>query len=316
MKRLFLSVFGFLLILVGIIGWLLPILPGWPFIFLGLSFIAPSFAAKLKRRVLRRFSKKEIVYLEDWRKLKVHTGFTTRHFPLVLHHTDDLSESSNQTAFEKLLTESRVLLSHQALLGSKFIYLNQVHGDKIAVLDDVSPFKNNGFYRLPETDGVLTHRSDLTLLVMTADCLSIFFSAGKQDRHWVGVVHAGWKGTQKEIAKQAFCLIQQRSQCDPSEVRVTFGPRISKKKYEVGPEFKEYFPMNKKTGHSPVFLKNDKIYFDLAGENQRQLISAGAKPDHIQDLEICTVSENDDYYSFRKEKDGAGRIVSFIKKYS
>ena len=234
---------------------------------------------------------------------------------MVLRSADDLSESSNQAAFQKLLTESRVLLTHQASLGSKFIYLNQVHGDRIAVLDDPARFKNNGFYRLPETDGVLTQRPDLTLLVMTADCLSIFFSAGKQERHWVGVVHAGWKGTQKEIAKQAFYLIQQESQCDPSEVRVTFGPRIGKKQYEVGPEFKEYLPWNAPTGQSPIIVKRDKLYFDLAGENRRQLIAAGARPDHIRDLEICTVSENDDYYSFRKEKDGVGRIVSFIKKY-
>ena len=313
MKKIFLTIAGIVLIAIGMLGWILPILPGWLFIFLGISFIAPSFAARLKRRILRHFSKKEIVYLEDWRKLKAHAGFTTRHFQLVLHSTDDLSEPSNQAIFEKLLTEDRVLLSHQVSLGSKFIYLNQVHGDRIAVLDDTAQFKNHGFYRLPETDGVLTHRPDLTLLAMTADCLSIFFSAGKQDRHWVGVVHAGWKGTQKEIAKHAFRMIQERSQCDPSQIRVFFGPRIGKDQYEVGREFKQQFP---RAGSSTFIYKNDKFYFDLAGENRRQLIEAGAKSHHIQDLEICTVSENDDYYSFRKEKDAVGRMVSYIRKFS
>ncbi len=258
--------------------------------------------------ILRRFSKKEIVHLGDWRRLKIHAGFTTRHFPLVLHNTEDLSESSNQSKFKKLLSESPVLLSHQVSLGSKFVYVDQVHGDRIAVLDDVAPFANDGFYRFSGTDGVLTNLPGLTLLVMTADCLSIFFSAGKGDNHWVGLVHAGWRGTQKEIAKKAFRTIQERSACPSSEIRVIFGPCIGKNQYEVGEDFVRYFP------HT-VREKRGKLFFDLAGENKGPLVEAGAKLENILDLEICTVSENDDFYSFRKEKESAGRLISFIKKF-
>ena len=64
MKKFFLFIAGIFLILIGIVGWLLPVVPGWAFIFIGLSFIAPAFAARLKRRILRRFSKKEVVYLK------------------------------------------------------------------------------------------------------------------------------------------------------------------------------------------------------------------------------------------------------------
>ena len=66
---------------------------------------------------------------------------------------------------------------------------------------------------------------------------------------------------------------------------------------------------------SPLRQKDGTWYFDLAGENRRQLIEVGAKPDHILDLEICTVAENEDFYSFRKEKEAAGRIISFISKF-
>src|SRR3989338_1828921 len=104
MKRIVLVVLGFILILIGILGWILLILPGWLFIFLGLSLIAPSFAVRLTRRILRHFSKKEIVYLEDWRKLKVHAGFTTRHSALFLHSTDDLSDISNQNRLTRAIS--------------------------------------------------------------------------------------------------------------------------------------------------------------------------------------------------------------------
>lgn len=43
---------GFLLILVGLIGWLLPIMPGWPFILLGLALLSRHFhwARRLRRQ--------------------------------------------------------------------------------------------------------------------------------------------------------------------------------------------------------------------------------------------------------------------------
>ena len=310
MKKLLLGVFGFFLILVGIAGILLPVIPGWFFIFLGLSFIAPAFAARLKRRVLRRFSKQGVVYLEEWKKLKTHAGFTTRHLPLSLQNTEDFSHSSNQELFKTLFSVNRILLSHGMKPASQFAYLNQVHGDQIVILEDKQTFSQGEFAYFPKADGVLTNLKEATLLVLTADCLPVFFSAGKNEDHWIGLVHAGWRGTQKEIVRKAFQMIRERSKSGASDVHVIFGPRIGKDRYEVGEEFVKYFGS---TGS--LHRKNNKLYFDLAGENRRQLLQAGARAAHILDLEICTISENVDFYSFRKEKESAGRIVSFISKF-
>jgi len=87
-----------------------------------------------------------------------------------------------------------------------------------------------------------------------------------------------------------------------------FGPRIGKNNYEVGKEFENYFP------GSSLILKEGKLFFDLAGENKRQLLSAGAVENNIFDPEICTVKENENFYSFRKEKEAAGRTISFITR--
>lgn len=312
MKKIALGIAGLLLILVGVAGLILPILPGWPFVFLGLSMVAPAYAERLKRRVLRRFSKKELIYLENYEKYKIHAGFTTRHFPVILRKTDELSNPSKKDQLMKAFSESAVLASHRVSVGSRFVYLNQIHGDRIAVLDKSDDFSDNSFRCFSEADGVMTNIKEVALLVMTADCLSIFMAAGKGDRQWVALIHAGWRGTQKEIAKKAFQMLQERSECLSSEIRVIFGPCIGKDQYEVGGEFLGMFgPVS--DSRSPIRRKGKKLYFDLAGENRRQLIKAGAKLENIKDLEICTVSENDDFYSFRKEKDGAGRVISFIK---
>ena len=290
MKRIAVFAVGILLIMVGIVGVILPILPGWVLIFFGLSMIAPNLAQKWRRRFFRKFFKNGVVYLEEWKKTRAQAGFTTRHFPLFLRNTDELLEEGNQKKFALPLP------------FKKFVLLKQVHGEQIAVLEDPAAYAGEGFYHVPGSDGAITNIPGLTLLVFTADCLPIFFLAG----NWVGLVHAGWRGTQSQIAPQALKLLSEKSGRKPKNIRIVFGPCIGPCHYEVGPGFRSYFPA------SSLAERHGKLYFDLAKENARQLREAGAVPGKISDYEICTVAENDDFYSFRKEKDKAGRMISFI----
>ena len=302
MRKIFVWVAGIFLILLGIIGLILPIMPGWVLIFLGLSFIAPKLAQKLRRRIFRKFFKSDIVHLEEWKKTRAQAGFTTRHFPLFLSKTDDLLEEANQKKFIALLSESPVIKSRRLGPLKKFVLLKQVHGEQLAVLEDSASYAREGFYHVPGSDGAVTNIPGLTLLVFSADCLPIFFLAGR----WIGLVHAGWRGTQNQIAPKVLKLLSEKSGRKPKNIRVLFGPRIGVGHYEVGQEFRTIFPA------SSLVEKNNKLYFDLAKENARQLKDAGAAGRRISDHEICTVSENDDFYSFRKEGDKAGRNVSFI----
>ena len=54
MKKVLLAIAGAVLVLIGIAGLILPVLPGWLFIFLGLSFIAPEFAEKNKKKSFKK----------------------------------------------------------------------------------------------------------------------------------------------------------------------------------------------------------------------------------------------------------------------
>ena len=101
-------------------------------------------------------------------------------------------------------------------------------------------------------------------------------------------------------------MILEKSSCAPADVRILFGASIRKDRYEVGGEFQDYFKA------PSLQKKNGKFYFDLAGENKKQLLNGGALEKNILDFEFCTVGENEDFYSFRKEKESAGRMVSFI----
>ncbi len=308
MKRILFFVIGILLILVGVVGWILPVMPGWPFIFLGLSFIAPRLAERVKHRVLRKLFKQDFVLLDSWKKNGTQAGFTTRHFPLVLKKTDDLLDSQKQEQFIRYFSKLNNNPSGQSGLFEKFALLNQVHGDGVAVLFGPEKYSEKGFYHIPQCDAAITDIQGMTLLVFTADCLSVFFSAGS----WVGLAHAGWRGTQKKITAKTFQLLLENSGVSSGEVKISFGPSIGVKHYEVGQEFQNIFPSS-----SLMFIgkgSHRSLHFDLAKENKRQLLELEADPKNMADYGICTVSENKNFYSFRKEKDAAGRMISFIQR--
>jgi copper oxidase (laccase) domain-containing protein len=50
---------------------------------------------------------------------------------------------------------------------------------------------------------------------------------------------------------------------------------------------------------------------DLAGANRRLLIEAGLSPNRVYVSNLCTICLPEEFYSFRREKEAAGRQYSF-----
>ncbi len=246
---------------------------------------------------------KDIVFFPGWKKYGADAGVTTKLFPVFLKKTDDLDHPANRFRLEEALRRSPSAAGARARFPGRFAYLQQVHGGKVAVLKKGAVPAGQKFTRLGETDGVITDIPGLTLLAMTADCLSVYFYAPG----WSGVVHAGWRGTQLRIAETAAKLILRESGRKPSELRVIFGPSICGKHYEVGPEFKAHFP------GTALSRKKEKYYFDLTRENENQLRALGVPAKNFHFSDLCTVSGGRRFYSFRKEKESAGRMISFIQ---
>ena len=313
MKKIALFIVGIVLIIVGIAGLILPVLPGWALIFQGLYLITPRLATRLQKRIYRKLLKKEVFYFDEWRRYGIDAGFTTKNFRLFMKKTDELLDAANQEMFTQLFWKNRMAGARHRRLSRGFVVLNQVHEDTVAVLEDADTYKS-GFHHLLRADGVITNIRRLTLLVMTADCLSVYFivadkkSPRRSPSRWVGLAHAGWRGTQKGIAVKTFRLLLEKSGVAPAHVRIIFGPSIGADHYKVGQEFREYFPA------TSLAEKDNKLYFDLIKENERQLVEAGAIHDNISDQGICTMCEADSFHSFRRDGDTSGRMVSFITK--
>lgn len=176
--------------------------------------------------------------------------------------------------------------------------VRQVHGSTIIRLK-----KNNSF---PEkvflADGIVTNCVDIPIAVRTADCLSIFiFDSVKR---CIGIVHAGWKGTKQQIAFKAVKALEEEWGCAPAHLKVAFGPAIQKCCYEVGVEFKRYFP-------EALIHRHGRLFLDLPLVNKKQLIKAGVKEENILDHSLCT-SCRKEYFSFRRDGEKCGRMLHLM----
>ncbi|MBI5149402.1 MAG: peptidoglycan editing factor PgeF [Candidatus Omnitrophica bacterium] len=177
--------------------------------------------------------------------------------------------------------------------------VRQVHGHKIVVAARGAARKS---VALEEADGILTDRHNLAIAVRTADCLSVFIYDPRNDV--IGLIHAGWRGTQQQIIKKAMTLMRAHWDSRPRDLRVAFGPAIRSCCYQVASPFLEYFPRE-------TVKRKQGYFFDLPQANRNQLAEAGVDAANIMDCGVCTHCDPE-YFSYRREGEAAGRMISLM----
>ncbi len=180
------------------------------------------------------------------------------------------------------------------------VFLHQVHGNRIV---RITKELAQTHIEPEEADGLITNVPHISLAIRTADCLPIFLYDPQNKA--IGLVHAGWQGSHKKIAFKVVEEMEKYFHTDPSDLKIAFGPAIRPCCYEVGKEFKEYFPAETRRDLSGQF------FLDLMRVNRHQLKSLGVKEENIFDSEECTCC-NKDYFSYRRQGAKAGRMVSVI----
>jgi YfiH family protein len=151
---------------------------------------------------------------------------------------------------------------------------------------------------LGQGDALLENTPGAVVAVKTADCIPILL-ADERSRA-VAAVHAGWRGTVAQIAAGAVKSMRDRFGTDPRDLHAAIGPGIGKCCYQVGPEVAAHFG-GQGRGH-----------IDLAEANRNQLLAAGVPPERIYVSDLCTMCRPGEFHSFRRDKDAAGRLYSFV----
>jgi YfiH family protein len=170
--------------------------------------------------------------------------------------------------------------------------LRQIHSG--LVLEALTP----GADRFAEGDALVTHNQGVLAGVRTADCVPILIADERNQA--VAAIHAGWRGTAVRIVENAVDELRRRYGSRAEDLHAAIGPAIGGCCYEVGPEVARQFGINTE---APVKI-------DLAAINERQLAEAGVLD--IWQSGQCTFCAPERWFSFRREKEAAGRMLSFI----
>ncbi len=182
---------------------------------------------------------------------------------------------------------------------SKVVNIRQVHGKRIIIAASKS-YKDDD--SIQQADAIITEDPDVPIAVRTADCVPIFLFDPKQKV--IAIVHAGWRSTQKKIAQETLKRMKAKFKTNPKDVKAALGPALQSCCYEVTEEFLDYFPKE-------IKRRDEKLYLDLGLANRHQLMALGVLPRNIFDCKTCTFCGKN-YFSYRKDKEKAGRMLSFM----
>lgn len=196
--------------------------------------------------------------------------------------------------------------------------LNQVHSANLILIDHAMPDK--GVER-PRADGMITALPGVAMGIYTADCVPLYF--WDSEKHVAAIAHAGWRGIYHGIAAKVVRALRQNFLTKPETVQVIFGPAIRECCYEVGEEFKTYFPLFYKKRRaqrtsseeypSHADRQEEGGVMDLVGALTHQLTAEGIPAKNLWDTGLCTSCQNERFFSARCEKKTAERILSVIQ---
>ena len=177
----------------------------------------------------------------------------------------------------------------------------QRHTDRVHVLRfDMKPVV---------ADAVITKRRDVLIGVAVADCVPVLLH--DPIRRVCAAVHAGWRGTAREILRKTVDRMRREFYSDPKDIAVAIGPSIRWCCYTVGTDV--LHAVRRASGDGEYFMrKGGRICLDLPSANRQQALSAGIGDDNIWMSDECTYCNPHRYYSYRFSRHLAGRQGGFI----
>ena len=190
--------------------------------------------------------------------------------------------------------------------------LKQVHGNELRVVGQDTRWTD--LEERPQADGMLSAEAGQLLGITTADCVPILMVAPQH--RIVAALHAGWRGTAKDICGRAIQCLETDWGVPPAALLVALGPSIDGCCYEVGRDIGEN--LAQKWGTQGRFAwrpGGDTGFLDLRLVNRLRCEQLGVAPQRIQHVGPCTFCSGAPLSSYRREGTHAGRQLSVIGWY-
>lgn len=179
------------------------------------------------------------------------------------------------------------------------VTLRQVHSDQVVNARGIADREREG-------DALITNEIGKNIGIRTADCVPILLLDARNRA--VAAVHAGWRGSAAQIILRAIEQMHSDFNTDFGDLYAAIGPCIRDCCYEVGAEVAAYFKGSGAVTQAPA----GKYHLNLPEANRRQMQAAGVDAGHIFDCGLCTTCESAQFFSYRRQPDDPGRMLSSI----
>lgn len=201
-------------------------------------------------------------------------------------------ENKEQVAKNRL-----ALLASLNLNENHVAYADQVHSNRIRRVTE------GGIY--PSTDGLITQMPGLTLGIQVADCAAVLLWDSSQ--RIIAALHAGWRGAVGNIVPNGIDVMKEMG-ANLKHMRAFVSPCLCFKNFEVGMEVAEQFPEE-----FVDYEHYNKPHVNLKGFLKHQMRSSGLIDGNIEIHPGCTIEDERNYYSFRREGQQSGRMMALIQ---
>lgn len=186
---------------------------------------------------------------------------------------------------------------------NNLVYMDQVHGDKILIID-----KNTDLKKIPRCDAIITNQKDIPLMVMVADCIPILIY--DPVKKVIATVHAGRAGVFLNILSKTIVMMKTSFQSQAHDLIVVLGPSIRSCCYEVGLEIKN--EAERLNYSYAITQKNGSYYLDLLSIVKEQIKDIDVKDKNIDISPYCTSCNTNIFFSYRAEKETSGRFSGLL----
>ncbi len=251
-----------------------------------------------------------------------HEGFEYLQFRKLLEYQDKLKhcytlKPLDVSNFE--LERDKVINSYKHVcnflgLDEKNIYKPiQSHTDIVKIVENQEPGIHKKEFQ--DVDGLITDKKEKILSLSFADCNCLYFY--DPVKNVIGNIHSGWRGTLKEISREAVKILKEKYKTNPHDLICIIAPSIRKCCFEVDENVKNMFYDKFKNNEriDEIIQKSKtvgKYHIDTQMINRVILEEEGLLLENIIESEICTSCHHDKLHSYRYEGETAGRNTSVI----
>lgn len=229
----------------------------------------------------------------------VRCAFQTRALP-----SEDPCSGGNISFLAGRSTQSVRMTRQELLTGfgvEDLAELHQVHGNRL--LFDPEP-ASSLCEPLEEGDGMATNRPGLALMIKTADCQPVLLThcCGR----YIMALHVGWRGNRMDFIASAVAQFCEHYDLRPEALLAVRGPSL-------GPAQAEFIHFDQEWGTDFArWFRRREQTMDLWNLTRHQLMQAGLPPSQIFGLDYCTFTNEELFFSYRRDRNRSGRQGNFI----